>query len=159
MAKIEITNMVMVQNPKTKEVLVQERVKYWCGITFPGGHIENGESLYDSAVREVKEETGLTVKNLKYCGCMHWHNTETNDKYFVHFYKTDDFEGELIGETDEGKVFFTSLESIENMNLSPNFDKYLPMFLTDEHYEIFCKWCPKMKEGIEGEPEWNFEYK
>ena len=39
MAKIEITNMIMVQNPDTKEVLVQNRIKYWCGISFPGGHV------------------------------------------------------------------------------------------------------------------------
>ncbi len=159
MPKIELTNMVMVQNPVTKEVLVQKRVKYWCGITFPGGHIEDGESIYDSAVREVKEETGLTVKNLKYCGFVHWHNTETNDKYFVHFYKTTDYDGELIDQTDEGKVFFTSLESLKDMQLSPNFDKYLPMFLTDDHFEIFCNWNEKMKENCDGEPDWDFEYR
>ena len=61
MSKSELTNMIMIQNPETKEVLVQRRVKYWCGITFPGGHVENGESFYDSAVREVKEETNLNV--------------------------------------------------------------------------------------------------
>ena len=43
-------------------VLVQDRTKPdWPGITFPGGHVERGESLTDSAVREVYEETGLTV--------------------------------------------------------------------------------------------------
>lgn len=33
MAKIELTNMIMIQNPDTKEVVVQRRKKYWCGIT------------------------------------------------------------------------------------------------------------------------------
>lgn len=159
MGNIELTNMVMVQNPETKEVLVQKRIKYWCGITFPGGHVEDGESLYDSAIREVKEETGLDIKNLKYCGCVHWHNTDNNDKYFVHFYKTQDYSGDLLKATDEGEVFFTSLESLKEMKLSPNFDKYLPMFFSDDHYEIFCAWNKKMKEEAEGEPLWNFEYK
>lgn len=159
MPKFELTNMIMIQNPVTKDVLVQKRKKYWCGITFPGGHIENGESIYDSAVREAKEETGLTVKNLKYCGVMHWYNTENHDRYFVHFYKTDEYCGELLKRTDEGDVFFTSLDELQKMELSPNFDKYLPMFLSDEHSEIFCKWNEQMKMDVEGQPQWNFEHK
>lgn len=159
MSKIEITNMIMVQNPENNHVLVQKRVKYWCGITFPGGHLENGESLYDSAVREVKEETGLTVKNLKYCGMVHWYNNETDDRYFVHFYKTNEYSGELVEKTDEGEVFFTSLDELKNMKLSPNFDKYLPMFLSDDYNETYCEWNEKMKENCIGEPDWDFQYK
>lgn len=159
MSKIELTNMIMVQDPITNDVLVQKRVKYWCGITFPGGHVEDGESIYDSAVREVKEETGLTVESLKYCGMMHWNNTETGDRYFVHFYKTNEFSGKLIKETDEGEVFFTSLESLKNMDLAPNFNRYLPMFLNDKHNEIFCLWNEKMKKNTIGEPDWDFQYK
>lgn len=159
MSKIELTNMIMVQNPKTKNVLVQKRIKYWCGISFPGGHVDNGESIYDSAVREVKEETGLTIKNLKYCGLVHWHNTDNNDKYFVHCYKTDEYTGTLLNATEEGEVFFTSLESLKEMKLAPNFDKYMNLFLSDEHSEIFCAWNKKMKEECDGEPDWNFQYK
>lgn len=159
MPKVELTNMIMVQNPETEEVLVQKRVKYWCGISFPGGHVDNGESIYDSAVREVKEETGLTVKNLKHCGIVHWHNTDNNDKYFVHMYKTTEYQGELLKATDEGEVFFTSLESLKNMKLAPNFHKYIPMFLNDDYSEIFCVWNEKMKEEANGEPNWNFQYR
>lgn len=159
MPKIELTNMIMIQNPETKDVLVQRRVKYWCGITFPGGHVENGESFYDSAVRAVKEETGLTVKRLEYCGCVHWHNTDTNDKYIVFFYKTTDYEGELLKATDEGEVFFTPIDSIKDMPLSPNFGKYLDVFLNDRYTEIFCNWNEKMKEEANGEPNWDFQYR
>lgn len=159
MNKIELTNMVMIQNPRTKEVVVQERSKYWCGIAFPGGHIENGESFFDSAVREVFEETGLTVKNLRLCGTVHWHNTENNDKYIVFFYKTDEYTGKLIPETDEGRVFFTPLDSLKTMPLAPNFEKYLTIFTNDSYSECFCKWNPKMKENSEGEPDWDFQYK
>ena len=85
--------------------------------------------------------------------------TENDDKYIVMFYKTQDYSGDLIKETEEGEVFFTSLESLKYMNLSPNFDKYLPLFLTDTHSEIFCSWNPKMKEIADGEPDWDFQYK
>ncbi len=44
-------------------VLVQDKVdKKWSGLTFPGGHIEKGESFVDSVIREVFEETGLTIE-------------------------------------------------------------------------------------------------
>ena len=72
MSKLEITNMVMVQDQSTGKVVVQERVKSWCWIAFPGGHAESNESIYDSAVREIKEETGLDMQNLKACGFMYW---------------------------------------------------------------------------------------
>ncbi|MDD4493097.1 MAG: NUDIX domain-containing protein [Eubacteriales bacterium] len=81
MPKLEITNMVMVQNLDDGKVIVQERIKSWCGISFPGGHAENGESIYDSAVREIKEETGLDICNLKACGFMYWFNNKTEDRY------------------------------------------------------------------------------
>jgi 8-oxo-dGTP diphosphatase len=35
---------------------------------FPGGHLEQGESVIECALREVSEETGLTVKNLRHFG-------------------------------------------------------------------------------------------
>ena len=56
----ELTNMIMIKNPENNCVLVQNRVKYWKGVSFPGGHVEKGESFTESAVREVKEETGWT---------------------------------------------------------------------------------------------------
>ena len=40
MPKLELTNMVMIQNEHTGKVLVQDRIKSWKGLSFPGGHIE-----------------------------------------------------------------------------------------------------------------------
>ena len=43
-------------------MLVQEKTGTK-GLVFPGGHVEEGESLLESVIREMKEETGLTIKN------------------------------------------------------------------------------------------------
>lgn len=139
MPEIEITNMVMIQD-ETGNVLVQDRIKNWQGITFPGGHVNDGESVFDSSVREIKEETGLDIKNIKSCGFIHWFNTDTKDRYFSFLFKTEDFSGNLIEETDEGKVFWTSLEEMRKMKLSPNFKEYLPLFLEDKYKEGFFLW-------------------
>lgn len=158
-SKLEITNMVMVQNPDTGEVIVQRRVKSWCGISFPGGHVEDGECIYDSAVREIKEETGLTVSNLKYCGIIYWFNNKTGDKYFVHLYKTTDYSGEMFSETEEGRVFWTSVEELYNMELSPNFREYLPLFLEDKYSEAYCSWNDGMNPDLSKPNPWGIIYR
>ncbi len=157
--KLELTNMVMVQDKTTGKVIVQERVKSWCGISFPGGHIENGESIYDSAVREIKEETGLTVKNLKSCGVIYWYNNKTEDRYFVYLYKTTDYSGEMLSETEEGKVFWTDIESMYNMKLSPNMKEYLPLFLDEKYSEAFCSWNDGMNVDLTKDNPWEIVYR
>ena len=57
---VEFVNMCLIKNGD--KVLVQDRVSpNWPGITFPGGHVERCESFVDAVIREVKEETGLTI--------------------------------------------------------------------------------------------------
>lgn len=152
MPQVEITNMVMVYDPNNQKVLVQNRRKNWQGITFPGGHIEKDESVYQSAVREVKEETGLDIENLTSCGHVLWLNTDTQDKYFVFLFKTDCFSGTLIGGTEEGEVFWVNQNNLLSMQLSPNFGRYLPMFTEGKYSEVVCKWSKSNSNCL-------FEYK
>ena len=76
MARIEevvLMNMCMIYNDS--EVLVQEKVDDdYSGITFPGGHVEKGESFTDAVVREVLEETGLKISAPQLCGIKDWIN-------------------------------------------------------------------------------------
>lgn len=159
MPKLEITNMVMVRDKTTGRVLVQERVKNWCGIAFPGGHIEDGETIYDSAVREVKEETGLEIKNLKPCGLMQWFNNKTRDRYFVYFYKTSDYTGELVDKTEEGRVFWVSPEELPDMKLARNFIEYLSIFLGEKYKEAYCSWNDDMKPDMTKKNPWGIIFR
>ena len=63
----ELTVLCLVHNEDS--YLLQDRVKKdWQGYTLPGGHIEPGESIVDAVVREMKEETGLTIQSPRLCG-------------------------------------------------------------------------------------------
>ena len=101
MENVKLMNMCKIIDTNTNKVLVQDRVKSWKGIAFPGGKINNGESITKSTIREVKEETGLDITNLKLCGIKNWYNKEKNERSIVFFYKTTTFTGNLISETDE----------------------------------------------------------
>ena len=60
-----LTNLCLIEDTSTNKVVLQyrspERYKKWSGYAFPGGHIEEGESIAESVIREVYEETGLTI--------------------------------------------------------------------------------------------------
>ena len=135
-----LTTMVMIQNPTTKDVLVQERTLKWPGLSFPGGKIEKGENFYDCAVREIKEETGLDIWDLEYCGTVHWCNTETDARYLVFLYKTMNYKGELIADFPQGKHFWYNIEKLltiprerfSNENLS-----YCHLFFHEKFSEVF----------------------
>ena len=133
--KVELTNMCLVYDEK--KVLVQEKTgtKYEGGLVFPGGHVEEGESLRDSVIREIREETGLVIKNPQPCGFKDW-ILEDGTRYIVLLYKTDQFEGELKN-SREGKVFWLDRNDISSANLIWNMRELLEIFETAQYSEFF----------------------
>lgn len=141
-------NMTMVCDGAGR-VLVLDRIKSdWPGLTFPGGHVEPGESFAASAAREVFEETGLAVRNLIPCGVVHWAAKDENRRYVEFLYRTDDFSGTLSEGTSEGGVFWMEAEALRaSERLSPNFDLYLPLFLDGGISELFFEWDGRSWNG------------
>ena len=133
-SEIELTNMCLICDGN--KVLIQEKVGTK-GLVFPGGHVEEGESLLESVVREMKEETGLTIENPKVCGFKDWIQ-EDGTRYIVLLYKTHKFTGELKS-SDEGRVFWIDRAEINSVNLIWNMKELLEIFDTDLYSEFFFK--------------------
>lgn len=132
--KVILTNMCMVYDGE--KVLVQNRVKPgWTGIAFPGGHVEKGESFTDSVIREIKEETNLTIEKPRMCGIKSWY-TKEGSRYIILFYKTDKFSGELQS-SEEGEVFWADVTDVPKMNLAYGFDDMLKVFLNEDLSEFY----------------------
>ena len=131
---VELTTMCMVYD--NDKVLVQDRVDPdWPGITFPGGHVESGESFVASVIREVYEETGLTIKNPRLRGIKEWEN-EDGSRYIVLFYKTNKFSGQLKSSV-EGQVFWTTFSELPTLKLGLDFRQHLELFLNDDFSEAY----------------------
>ena len=128
--QIELTNMCMIYDNEGNAVVQDKVGKSWGGITFPGGHIEKGESFVDSVIREIKEETGLDIKNPKLCG-IKWWSVGANKRYIVLLFKANEYSGTLKS-SKEGKIFWASLDEIPKMKLVPSFDKILEVFINDD---------------------------
>ena len=145
--KVTMTNMCMVFDGN--KVLVQDKTDDdYSGITFPGGHVEKGESFTDAVIREVFEETGLTISSPQLCGIKDWME-EDGTRYMVLFYKTDKFEG-TVTSSEEGEVFWTTLEEMKQKKLAYGMDKVLEVFLDETISEYFFykedgKWVEELK--------------
>ena len=138
--------MCMIEDKENGLVLVQHRLAKptnpWCGLTFPGGHVEAGESITASTVREIREETGLTVSNLRMCGVVEWEVPEKpkstvwqdnipNSKYIVFMFRTSTFMGELKSSA-EGQVEWMTLDEMRRGGLAPHMEEYIRVLLDDD---------------------------
>ena len=138
MEEVELTNMCMVCDGKGN-VLVQNKKgdRAWHGWNFPGGHVEQGEFVTPSVIREVREETGLTIENPKLCGIKEFQKEQDGKRFIVFLYVASRFSGELCS-SDEGDVFWYPLSELKrSKELADGFSEMLPVFTSDEISEVF----------------------
>ncbi len=141
------TNMCMVQDGD-RVLVINRNDPGWPGLAFPGGHVEAGEAFADSVIREVYEETGLTIEQPRLCGIKQF-RTEEGSRYIVLLYRTDKFAGELIS-SGEGEVFWLTLEQLDRYPLTPHFEQVVEVMLRDDLSEFFYDqsgggWVPVLK--------------
>ncbi len=144
--RVILTNMCMIQDGS--KVLVEDKVSKWgCGIIFPGGHVEEHEPVVDSVIREMKEETGLSIENPCLCGIKEWIN-EDGSRYIVFLFKTDSYSGELRS-SDEGQVLWVEKAEVLKMNWIWHMDGIIKVMDEISPAELFLnsadEWKPVLK--------------
>lgn len=82
----------------------------WIGV---GGHFEGEESPAECLLREVKEETGLTLTSYRLRGVITFLSDEAEGEYMF-LYTADGFEGELA-DCDEGELCFVKKSELNNL--------------------------------------------
>ncbi|MBR4459826.1 MAG: 8-oxo-dGTP diphosphatase [Clostridia bacterium] len=144
--RVILTNLCMICDGT--RVLVEEKVgRDAGGIIFPGGHVEPGEPVTDSVIREMKEETGLTIESPKLCGVKEWINGD-GSRYVVFLFRADRFSGELASSA-EGRVFWVEKEDVLKTDWIWHMDALMQIMAEGEFTELFLDaadgWNPVLK--------------
>lgn len=133
--QVELTNMCMLRR-EDGCVLVQNRLsKSWGGLTFPGGHVEPGESMTDAVIREMQEETGLTVSGLRLVGVKDWPQ-DGGGRYVVLLYTASAYTGTL-SDSEEGPMQWMTLEEMRKGRMVSGMESMLRVFLEEELTEMW----------------------
>ena len=130
--RVILTNLCMIQNGT--KVLVEEKVgKGADGIIFPGGHVEEHEPIVDAVIREMKEETGLTILDQRLVGVKQF--PLENGRYVVLLFKATQWSGELIS-SEEGQMEWIKYSDLSTVKTVEDFDDLLRVMNTPELTEF-----------------------
>lgn len=127
-------NMCMIQDHKGNVLALDKVNDRYTGTTFPGGHVEANEIFQKSMIREVWEETGLTVEAPKLGGLYHWHKSGVH--YVITLYKADKFTGELKS-SEEGRVYWIPLEELKTKELATGMEHVLRILESEKVDECY----------------------
>lgn len=130
--RVELTVLCLVH--QNGFYLLQNRVKAdWKGFALPGGHIEPGESVVEAVIREMKEETGLTIKNPRLCGVKQF--PIEDGRYLVFLFEARQFEGELRS-SPEGEMRWVAANALDRVDTVGDFAELVEVMLREDLTEF-----------------------
>ena len=129
---VELTVLCLIEDGN--KMLLQNRVKKdWQGYALPGGHVESGESFVDAVIREMREETGLTVIEPRLAGVKQF--PIENGRYVVLLFKATQWSGDLIS-SDEGQMEWVKYDNLTSIKTVDDFDELIRVINSPELTEF-----------------------
>ena len=121
MQKMKMINTTLCYIEKDGAYLMMHRIKKqndinrdkWVGI---GGKFCEGETPFECAKREIKEETGLTATRLLYRGIVTFVSSEFGTEY-MHLFTCKDFSGTIKPDCDEGRLEWVKIKDVYSLPL------------------------------------------
>jgi ADP-ribose pyrophosphatase YjhB (NUDIX family) len=131
MTKIE-TLLIIHKHPKI--LLAMKKKKFGIGkYNGFGGKVEKGETITQAAIRETFEEGNINVINPKKIGEILFKFEEGEEDHLVHFFKAEDYNGELK-ETEEMKPQWFNIEEIPYDKMWEDDKHWLPLLLENKKF-------------------------
>ena len=118
---VELTVLCLITDGS--RLLLQNRTKNdWQGYTLPGGHVEPGESFVNAVIREMKEETGLDIKNPRLAGVKQF--PIKSGRYVVLLFKATEYTGTVVS-SDEGQMEWIESNRLSEISTVDDFEDLL----------------------------------
>ncbi len=99
-----------------------------------GGKVEEGESIEESIKREMKEESGVELKDLKKIGIIDFEFMNNPETLEVHIFKSTSFKNEPM-ETDEMAPKWFYIDEIPFSEMWSDDVHWMPLFLKDKKFK------------------------
>lgn len=134
---MKLATLCYVKNRGAKTTLMLHRIKKqndvhegkWNGL---GGKFERSETPEECVIREIKEESGLTIVDPKLKGFITFPLFDGVHDWYVFVFVADQFSGELI-DSDEGKLEWIPDENLFELNLWDG-DQIFMEWLADDKF-------------------------
>jgi 8-oxo-dGTP diphosphatase len=140
-------------------ILLLNRPKHlgFPGYISPGGKVDFPESIVDGAIREVKEETGLIVKEIIYKGLNEFCEVNSGLRYMVFNYLVTSFDGELLENPPEGELVWVDKDHVSYLPMQDWFRKRIPLFFKPGVFEQSTIWDEKNNKELKKTDKHYFE--
>jgi len=117
----------------------------WNGL---GGKLEPGETPEECIKREVREEAGLVIQNPRLHGLLMFPKFKGND-WYVFVFTANQFEGELIESSPEGRLEWIVDDKLMSLNLWKSDHIFLPWLKEEKFFSAKFDYKGDVMQGYD----------